>query len=261
VRPGDDEAHPDRWHITGGLSFGPEARVLPDNAKYTAMTPEQTARAFFAACSSNNWDEAGKFMPYLNDRLKGYLGGLKVISVGDSFTADKFPGGLAPGGFPGRFVPYEIQLSPQEIYVRVANTNAAKRWVLTGVYDGKRVLEQDLKWSAEPEALADNDPDARLAPKETVQAYFNAQANLDWREMGKFTSTADVEDTKQQAAEGEKAGLDVRKQMPVCEVGEPEWVPEQSAWFVKCRVLQTKIWQLALRKDNPAGRWQVDGGI
>jgi len=47
--------------------------------------------------------------------------------------------------------------------------------------------------------------------------------------------------------------------MPVVEVGEATWSPEHSAWFVKCRMSQTKQWQLAVRKDNPANRWQEDG--
>ena len=100
VRPGDDEAHPDRWNITGGVSLGPktEVKILPDNEKYAAMTAEQTARAFFEACSRKDWDEAGKFMPYLNERLKEYLGGLKIISVGESFTAENYPGGTGAQG-------------------------------------------------------------------------------------------------------------------------------------------------------------------
>jgi hypothetical protein len=79
--------------------------------------------------------------------------------------------------------------------------------------------------------------------------------------MRKFTSEFDLETTKQQMAAAEKAGLDVRKDMPVFEVGEATWSPEQSAWFVKCRVQATKKFNLAVRKDNPGGRWQVDGGI
>jgi len=255
VRPGDVEAHPDNWHITGGVSLGTDTAVLPDNAKYAALTPEQAARAFFEACSRKDWDEAGKFMPYLNDQIKESLGGLKIVNVGESF------GDKVPNGYPGRYVPYEIQLPAQEMNVRVANTNAAKRYVLMGIYDAKLHLQQDMKWSGEPEVLANNDTYARLPPKEAVQAYFDAQAKLDWTEMRKFTSDFDVETTKQQTAAAEKAGLDVRKDMPVFEVGEATWSPEQSAWFVKCRVLATKKFNLAVRNDNPGRRWQVDGGI
>jgi hypothetical protein len=265
VRPGDDEEHPDNWNITGGVNLGEgganAVKVLPDNAQYAALTPEATARAFFEACSSNNWDEAGKFMPYLNERVKEYLGGLKIVSIGDSFSPDKYPGGLAAQGYPGRFVPYEIQLVPQEFNVRLSNTNAAKRYVLTGFYDQKLKLEQDFKWSGEPDVLTNNETYAALTPKEAVQAYFAAQAKLDWTEMRKFTSAYDVEESQRQVNEGQKAGVDVQKAMPVFEVGEATWSAADSAWYVKCRAFATKKWNLAVRKDNPAGRWQVDGGI
>ena len=58
-----------------------------------------------------------------------------------------------------------------------------------------------------------------------------------------------------------KAGLDPLKAMPVIQVGEAVWSAKESAWFVKCQALQIKRWNLALRNDNPAGRWQVDGGL
>ena len=261
VRPGDDEAHPDRWNITGGVNLGAEAEILPDNEKYTALTAEQAARAFFEACSRKDWDEAGKFMPYLTERLKEYLGGLKIISVGESFTAENYPGGLAPKGYPGRFVPYEIQLPPQEVNVRVSNANPAKRHVITGVFDSKLKLQQDLLWTNGPELLANNDDYARLSPAQAVKAYFDAFTKLDWDEMQKFDPAYDVEHDRRQFEMAAKSGMDVHKLVPVVEVGEATWSPEQSAWLVKCRMSQTKKWNLAIRKDNPAGRWQVDGGI
>src|SRR5258708_10885395 len=60
--------------------------------------------------------------------------------------------------------------------------------------------------------------------------------------------------------EAAKAGMDMHKLIPVVEVGGAFWSAEQSAWFVKCRASQTKNWNMAVRKDNPAGQWQVDGG-
>jgi hypothetical protein len=260
VRPGDDEIHPDHWNITGGVGE-PQVKILPDNEKYASMTAEQAARAFFEACSRKDWDEAEKFMSPMTDRTKEYLGGLKIVSLGESFTAENYPGGLAHKDYPGRFVPYEIQLPAQELNVLVASTNPAKRCVVMAIYDGKLRLQQDLKWTAEPEVLGNNDAYARLSPKEAVQAYFDAQSKLDWVEMRKFTSESDVEDTRKQIEMEVKAGMDVKKLMPMVEVGEAVWSPEQSAWFVKCRLSQTKKWQLAIRNDNPAGRWQEDGGI
>jgi len=122
-------------------------------------------------------------------------------------------------------------------------------------------LQHDFNWTTEPEVLTNNDVYARLSPTEAVQAYYDAQSRLDWVEMRKFTSESDVEETKKQVEMEEKQGIDVHKMMPVFEAGEAVWSPEQSAWFVKCRVFETKKWNMAIRKDNPAGRWQVDGGI
>jgi outer membrane lipoprotein-sorting protein len=225
---------------------------LPDNEKYASITAEQAARAFFEACARKDWDEVSKFMSPVTQGLKDYLGGLEIVSLGESFTSKTYP---------GRFVPYEIKLQPQEFNVRVSNANAAKRCVVTGMYDSKLRLQQDFKWSTEPEVLTNNDAYARLSPTKAVQAYFDAQAKLDWVEMRKFASKSDVAETKNQVEAAEKQGMDVHKLMPVMEAGEATWSAEQSAWFVKCRMSQTKKWNLAIRKDNPAGRWQVDGGF
>jgi hypothetical protein len=225
---------------------------LPDNEKYASMTAQQAARAFFEACGREDWNEAGKFMSPINDRLKEYLGGVKIINLGEPFTSKDYP---------GQFVPYEIKLQPQEFNVRVSNANAAKRCVVMGMYDNKLRLQQDFKWSTEPEVLTNNDAYARLTPTEVVQSYFDAQSKLDWVEMHKFTSESDVKETKNQVEAAEKQGMDVHKLMPVMEAGEATWSAEQSAWFVKCHAVQVKKWNIAVRKDNPAGRWQVDGGL
>jgi len=238
--------------LPADVAWVQDPQTLPDNQKYASMTAEQAARAFFEACAATNWDEAGKFMSPITDQTKEGLGGLEIVSLGQAFSSKTYP---------GRFVPYEIKLPPQVVNVRVANTNAAKRFVLTGVYDSKLRLQQDLKWSGEPEVLPNNQAYARLSPTETVQAYFDAQAKFDWVEMRKFTSQHDVEETKGQVETAQKMGMDMRKLMPVYKAVEAVWSPEQSAFFVRCQVTGVKKFNLAVRKDNPAGRWQVDGGI
>jgi hypothetical protein len=238
--------------IPADMSWSQEPQKLPDNEKYASMTAEQAARAFLEACSRKDWDEAGKFLSPITEQTKEYLGGLEIVSLGESFTSKSYG---------GRFVPYEIKLPSQESNARVSNTNRAKRCVLTGVYDSKLQLQEDFKWTGEPEILTNNDVYARLSPTEAVQAYFDAQSKFDWVEMRKFTSEFDVAETRSQTEMAAKAGLDTKQLMPGLEVGEAVWAPEQSVWFVKCRVSQTKKWNLAVRKDNPAGRWQVDGGF
>jgi len=49
--------------------------------------------------------------------------------------------------------------------------------------------------------------------------------------------------------------------MPVVKALQAVWSPEQSAFFVKCQMTGVKKMNLAVRNDNPAGRWQVDGGF
>ena len=226
---------------------------LPDNQKYASMTAEQAARAFFEACASNDWVEAGKFMSAINENLKQYPGGLEIVSLGESFTSTTYP---------GRFVPYEIKLRTQEFNLRVSNDNPAKRYVVMGLYDTELKLQQQIKWTSAPEILTNNDVYAKMLPAEVAKAYFDAQSRFDWIEMRKFTSDSDVEETKSQVAAAEKTGTEARKQMPVFEVGDAFWSAEQSAWFVKCHELApTRKWNLAVRKDNPVDRWQVDGGI
>ncbi len=136
VRPGDDETHPDRWNITGGVNLGEsDVKTLPNNENYASITAEQAARTFLEACSRKDWDEAGKFMSYLDERMKAYLGGLKIVSLGDSFTAENYPGGLAPKDYPGRFVPYEIQLingSVKKWNLAIRKDNPAGRWQVDG---------------------------------------------------------------------------------------------------------------------------------
>jgi len=89
--------------LPAGVVWEQEMQVLPDNAKYAAMTPEQAARAFLEAGSRQDWDEAGKFCT-VTSMLKAKLAGLEVISIGKSFSS-----ALTWIGGP-LFVPYEIKL-------------------------------------------------------------------------------------------------------------------------------------------------------
>lgn len=174
------------------------------------------------------------------------------MSLGESFTSKAYG---------GRIVPYEIRVRVSELNVRVSNSNRAKRYVLTGTFDNKLQLQEENKWSKEPQPLADNDAYARMSPAEAVKACFDAYSKLDWAEMRKFLPEEAVGKTQRQVEAAVKQGMDVRKQLPVMEVGEAFWSAEHAAWFVKCHASQVRKHNLPLRKDNPAGRWQVDGGL
>lgn len=103
-----------------------EPPKLPDNEKYASMTAEQAARAFFEACSREDWNEAGKFMSPVTADLKKYLGGLEIISLGESFTSKAYV---------GRYVPYEIKFRNghvQKHNLAIRNDNPAGRWQVDG---------------------------------------------------------------------------------------------------------------------------------
>ena len=245
---------PSEWKLDlpADVSWYHKMQKLPDNEKYASMTAEQAARAFFEACHREDWNEVGKFISPVNEQLKEYLGGLEIVSLGESFTNTTYP---------GCFVPYEIRLRPQVFYVRVSNDNPAKRYVATGVYDSKMQLLQELKWTNAPAILPDNGAYSKLSPTEAVRDYFAAQSRLDWDEMRKFAPEYDVERDQAQIEAMRKQGLDVYKLLPIRKVGDAFWSAEQSAWYVKYTEADVWKYNLAVRKDNPAGRWQVDGGI
>ena len=158
-------------------------------------------------------------------------------------------------------MPYEIQLPPVEINVRVANTNSAKRYVPTGVYDRKLQLQQEISWPSEPALLPNNELYARMSPAEVVKAWTEAQAKLDWDELAKFVPQQEVQNAKRRAEAAQQSGLAPR-QSPATEVIEAVWSAEQSAYFVKCRVVApVKKWNLAIRNDNTAKRYLFDGGL
>jgi hypothetical protein len=253
----DQSIPPETWHIelpadVSWAQLPQDVPTLADNEKYTSMTAEQAARAFFEACGREDWTEAGKFFSPINERVKQGLGGLELISIGESFTSK---------GAAARFVPYEIKLRPQEFDLRVSNDNPAKRYVITGLFGTNLALQQDLTWSNAPVLLPNNDFYAGLSPVEAVKAYFEASSKLDWDEMGKFAPDYDVQNDKAQIEAAQKRGMDVKKMLPKREAVEAFWSAEKSSWFVRCRTFQVKKWNLGVRNDNAAHRWQVDGGI
>jgi hypothetical protein len=126
------------WHHyrTPAASKPPQAsldkpsRPLPDDAKSSAMTADQVARAFFEACGREDWDGVAKFWPPgappLEQRFKDYLGGLQIVSLGKPFQ--KTP-------YPGTYVPYEIRFKNGDVKkfnLAVRQDNPARRWFFDG---------------------------------------------------------------------------------------------------------------------------------
>jgi len=235
-----------------------EPEILPDNERYEKMTPKEAAEAFFQACAEEDWEEVLNFRTTsrIDDRTKEYLGGLEIISIGEPFQSE----GYARDGL-GWFVPYEIRLRPVERNIQLSNANSAGRFVITGWYDNKMQLQEQVKWSNEPEILPDNDTYVKMSPDEVVQRYYDALSRLDWDEMLKLMPADDVENLKHQCEEAAKYNIDIQKQLPTIEVMKTFWSAEHSSYFVTYREFRVKKFNLAIRKDNPANRFVVDGGL
>ena len=106
-----------------------EPERLPNNEKYEKMTPKEAARAFFEACGKEDWDEAAKFSSHVDERLKGYLGGLVIVSLGEPFQSQGYVRGK------GWFVPYEIKLKSGTVKkhnLAMRKDNPANRYVVDG---------------------------------------------------------------------------------------------------------------------------------
>jgi hypothetical protein len=112
------------------VQYAKDPEPLPDNQKYGQMTPKQAAQAFFEACSKGDWGEAQKFYPMpLTDRIKGYLGGLEIVRLGDPFQSAI---SLLNGDW---FVPYEIKLKDGHVKkwnLALRKHRTAKRYLVDG---------------------------------------------------------------------------------------------------------------------------------
>ncbi len=219
-----------------------EPQRLPDNEKYEKMTPDQAARAFFEACGRRDWDEVGKFMWPLDDRVKSYLGGLELVHLGTPFQSK---------GYPGWYVPYEIKLGfhakSRDLIVR--NDNPAKHYVVC--FGAAEKLIGGVK---------ENEKYAKMSPKEVVQAFLDAYGRGDTDAVNELV--IDVAPIKIPTSEAHRRAFAAGK------VGEPILDRKTGYWRVPVEyqgttqgTTQTKKYNLAVRSDNPAHRYVVDGGI
>jgi hypothetical protein len=215
-----------------------EPAVLPDNAKYEKMTPEETARAFFEACEKQDWNEVEKLYGSLDERIKEHLAMMKLVSLGKPFQSKQYP---------GWFVPYEVKLTMKHHFA-VSYNNPAKRCIV--FLWGKRPTAKQL---AEVKPLPDNEKYQKINPKEAVEAVFKAFEKQDvdeaWRLLGGLVSKEEI---KQQMSGPQISGDTV---------GEPVAGEEAGDWKVPVQIRAVKKHNIALRKDNPAKRYVVDGGI
>jgi RNA polymerase sigma factor (sigma-70 family) len=121
--------HRDQQFANQGDPFQMKQLSEEENAHYTALSPEQATRDFFEACGRGDWNEVEKFcagiMP-LDERIKEWLTGVTVTSIGQSFTRP---------GYPGTYVPYKIRFKNGErkrFNLAIRRDNPQGRWMFDG---------------------------------------------------------------------------------------------------------------------------------
>ncbi|MBL7186934.1 MAG: hypothetical protein ISS70_11500 [Phycisphaerae bacterium] len=116
-------------------------------------------------------------------------------------------------------------------------------------------LPNDVVWDKEPEILPDNEKYENMTPKEAATTFFSACAEENWDGYLKFNSQSHVP----QRTKDYLGGIEI------ISIGEPFQSGGYGGWFVpyeiKLKGGYVKKHNLALRNDNPAKRWQVDGGL
>lgn len=116
-------------------------------------------------------------------------------------------------------------------------------------------IPEDAVWFEEPDVLPDNDKYAQMSPAEAARAFFQACADEDWDEALKFLAVSGADEHGKKHLGG----------LEIISIGEPFKSGQFPGWFVPYEVKyksgRIQKHNLALRNDNEAGRYVVDGGI
>jgi len=118
-------------------------------------------------------------------------------------------------------------------------------------------LPENMIWSRESEILPDNERYEKMTPKEAAETFFQACAEENWEEVLKFWTTSRIDDDLKAYLGG----------LEIISLGEPFQSKGYChlGWFVPYEIRlksgEVKKHNLAIRKDNPANRFVVDGGI
>ena len=115
-------------------------------------------------------------------------------------------------------------------------------------------IPEDAIYSKEPEILPDNEKYADMTPKEAATAIFTACAKENWDEALKFEAQSRISDGMKKSWGG----------CEIINIGEPFQSKGYIGWYVpyEIKVRDGRILKhnLALRNDNSAKRWVIDGG-
>ena len=118
-------------------------------------------------------------------------------------------------------------------------------------------LPENVGWIKELERLPDNEKYEKMTPLEAARAFFEACAKEDWGEVQKFETSPVTEESKKYLGGLEILQLGKPFQSKVYAGGKGWFIP----YAIKLKNGTIKKHNLAMRNDNQAHRYEVDGGI
>ncbi len=116
---------------------------------------------------------------------------------------------------------------------------------------------EDMIWSRELKILPDNERYENMTPKEAAEAFFQACSEENWEEVLKFWTTSRIDERLTAYLGG----------LEIISIGEPFQSKgyTRKGWLVPYEIRlkfgEVKKHNLAIRKDNAANRFVVDGGL
>lgn len=215
----------------------------------------ETTRQFLQALIDKDYKKASQLSGDSEEKLKNeYVNVAKIISIGTPVLQSNW-------FFPSFKVPCEVEiitLDGQKIICRPnayagpndSNTfTCGLTWIgYKDTVDGREYITDIL-----------SDPNyEKITPKKAAEAFFKACSEKNWDEFLKFMPPLDNDDRIEQIKQY-LGGLQV------ISVGEPFKRGEFPGWYVPYKVRfnngLVQDWDLAIRNDNPAKRYVLDGGI
>jgi hypothetical protein len=116
-------------------------------------------------------------------------------------------------------------------------------------------LPDDVSWYGEPAPAANDTVDADLSPDKVARAFFEACGREDWATVERYYPISPVPQRLKDAVGG----------LELLSIGTPFKSGRYPGWFIPYEIRfrngGTKKMNLAVRNDNPAKRYIVDGGL
>ena len=162
-----------------------------------------------------------------------------------------------------RFDPGTKLLEAFQVYLHADDGNDVLIFEVTDIEYNQEIddnvfvldLPKDMIWHGKPKKLPDNEKYENMTPLEVVRTFFQACADENWEEVLKFRTASVVSERQKNRLGG----------LEIISLGEPFKAAPYGGWFIpyeiKLKSGHIKKHNLAIRNDNPAKRYVVDGGI